>query len=194
MHDIHSMLVLRKLGIAADELRIGDQILIGKYTATCQDVTTEGAVFLMDQYLDEAMPMNEERSNVGGYAASSLRKRLNSEEILRIFRNWRDWMVPLFNDDLLRIPTVGEMFGSDWCRSAVELDGFNQWELMKTRKYRVAYRNNCIEYGWLMNRPEWSKTDFCVIDDWGDIKCRSARLSLGVRPVFLIQCYQGDKA
>lgn len=194
MHDIQDMLVLRKIGITADELRIGDQICIGKYTATCQDVTTEGAVFLMDQYLDEAMPMNWERSSIGGYAASSLRKRLNGEEILRIFRDWRDWMVPLFNDDLLRIPTVGEMFGEDWLRSAVELDGFNQWELMKTRKYRVAYRDNGIEYGWLMNRPEWSETDFCIIDDRGDIKCRSARLSLGVRPVFLIRCYQGDKA
>lgn len=35
MHDIHDMWVLRKLGIKADELRIGDQICVGKYTATC---------------------------------------------------------------------------------------------------------------------------------------------------------------
>lgn len=188
------MKVLRQTEIETNEFRVGDQIRVGRYTATCQDVTTEGAVFLMDQYLDEAMPMNEERSNRGGYVASSLRKRLNSEEILRIFRDQRDRMVPLFNDDLLRIPTVGEMFGGDWCRSTVELDGFNQWELMKTRKYCVAYRNNGTEYGWLMNRLEWSKTDFCVIDDWGEIKHRSARIPLGVRPVFLIQCYQGDKA
>lgn len=194
MHDIHDMWVLRKLGIIADEFRIGDQIYVGKYTATCQDVTAEGAVFLMDQYLDEPMWMNMERSSTGGYAASSLRRWLNSEEILRIFRDWRDWMVPLFNDDLLRIPTVGEMFGSDWCRPTVELDGFNQWELMKTRKYRVAYRDNGIEYGWLMNRPVWSETDFCAINDWGDIIRQSARRQLGVRPVFLIKCSHGDKA
>lgn len=194
MHDIHDMWVLRKLGIIADELRIGDQIYVGKYTATCQDVTTEGAVFLMDQYLDEPMWMNMERSSTGGYAASSLRRWLNSEEILRIFRDWRDWMAPLFNDDLLRIPTVSEMFGRGWCQPPIEFDGFNQWELMKTRKYRVAYRNNGTEYGWLMNRPEWSETDFCAINDWGDIIRQSARRQLGVRPVFLIKCSHGGKA
>ena len=57
------MKVLRKQEVSIQttgEFKVGDQIQIGKYTATCQKVTRKGALFLLDQYLDEAFKMNRE--------------------------------------------------------------------------------------------------------------------------------------
>ena len=38
--------------------KIGDQISVDHYTATCQTVTPKGALFLLNQYLDKSFPMN----------------------------------------------------------------------------------------------------------------------------------------
>ena len=60
------MKALRKQEVsiqAAGEFKVGDQIEIGKYTATCQKVTKKGALFLLDQYLDEPFKMNREYTN-----------------------------------------------------------------------------------------------------------------------------------
>lgn len=106
------MNVLRKVEIDTEELKVGDQIRVGHYTATCQKATQDGWIFMLDQYLDEPMQMkNDEDTNDGGYEASDLRKRLNSAEILAEFSGIE--LIPFRNGDLLRIPYYGEMFGHD---------------------------------------------------------------------------------
>ena len=124
------MIVMRRVKIEVNRPKIGDRIRVGHYTATCQESTPKGALFLLDQYLDRAYPMNRRNTNKGGYPESDLRKALQSDEVLNIFAGIRNYMVPFDNGDLLRIPFAGEIFGDklpDWC----EPDGHEQWPLMQ---------------------------------------------------------------
>lgn len=184
------MKVTRRVEIETNEFRVGDQIRVGRYTATCQKTAEEGALFLLDQYLDEGMPMNEDDANEGGYMASDLRKRLNSDEILTDFEELRDRMVPFNNGDLLRLPFYGELFGhDDWYSSgAVEPDNCEQWDLMKDRRNRIAERNGeRYEWGWLQNRQKNSAPSICFVSNGGNASYWAASASIGVRPAFLIK-------
>ena len=87
--------------IETNDIQIGDQIHVGKYTATCQEITSIVAIFLLDQYLDKLMAMNRKNTNKGGYEESDLRETLRSKEILDIFKVIRDYMVPS-GSELLR--------------------------------------------------------------------------------------------
>lgn len=183
------MKVTRRVEIETNEFRVGDQIQVGRYTATCQKTAEEGALFLLDQYLDESMQMNKEDTNKGGYEASDLRKRLNGDDVLDVFKDIRDRMVPFSSGDMLRLPFYGEMFGHDgWYRSGVvEPDDCEQWELMKDRKNRIAERTGeSYEWGWLQNKYVQSSPSFCPIGADGYANGWAASASLGVRPAFLI--------
>lgn len=49
------MKVWRKKKQKIDHFKVGDQIKVGKYTATCQKVEENGnGIFMLDQYLDKA--------------------------------------------------------------------------------------------------------------------------------------------
>lgn len=181
------MNVLRRTQIDTDILMVGDQISVGHYTATCQKVEDDGYIFLLDQYLDEAIPMNKEDTNEGGYEASDLRERLNSAEILDEFSFLE--LIPFGNGDLLRLPFYGEMFGHDgWYRSgAVEPDDCEQWELMTDRRNRIAERTGeSYEYGWFQNKYARFASSFCGVLTDGCAHGWTASKSLGVRPVFFI--------
>lgn len=180
------MKVLRQTEIETNEFRVSDQVRVGHYTATCQTVTPKGALFLLDQYLDEAYPMNRKNTNKGGYEESDLRETLRSKEILDLFDDWGDRMVPFDNGDLLRIPFFGEIFGQEDAEY-FEPDGCDQWELMKDRKNRIAFRQNCWEWGWLQNKRKGSATNFCYVDGAGHAAGWNASNSVGVRPAFLIK-------
>lgn len=179
------MKALRKQEVAiqaANEFKIGDQIEVGKYTATCQKVTRKGALFLLDQYLDTAYQMNREYTNEGGYEASDLRKELQKEEVLDIFGSVRDMMVPFKNGDLLRIPYAEEFFGDV---DGYEPSGKKQWFLMKDRKNRIAIREGeAYEWGWLQNKVKSSSANFARVNDLGHADYGGASHSYGVRPVF----------
>ncbi len=180
------MNVLRKVEIDTEELKVGDQIRVGHYTATCQKATQDGWIFMLDQYLDEPMQMkNDEDTNDGGYEASDLRKRLNSAEILAEFSGIE--LIPFRNGDLLRIPYYGEMFGhDDWYKDFAEPDDCEQWELMD-HVNRIAYRSGTyFEKGWLQNKLKWSESSFCAVKDNGNSDDWPAVFFRGVRPVFLI--------
>ena len=171
--------VIRKTNTKGLEIMVGDQIHVSKYTATCQKITQAGALFLLDQYLDQAYPMNAEDSNRGGYEASDLRKTLQSEEVLKIFAEYRDRMQPFDNGDLLRIPFFGEIFGKEDA-NYFEPDGCEQWPLMKDRKNRIAFRD------WLQNKRKGSASGFCRVSAGGHAHSWGASNSFGVRPAFLI--------
>lgn len=177
--------VIRKTATRSKEILTGDQIQVKKYTATCQIITPKGALFLLDQYLDQAYPMNEENTNRGGYEASDLRKKLQSADILALFEDYRDRMQPFDNGDLLRLPFFGEIFGSEGAEY-FEPDGCEQWPLMQDRKNRIAFRNNAWEWGWLQNKRKGSATFFCYVFNNGYAGYWLASASLGVRPAFLI--------
>ena len=84
----------RMVEIETNDIHVGDRIRVGKYTATCQEVTLNGALFLFDQYICER---------------GDLQNVLQSEEVLNIFKDIREHMVPFDNGDLLKAP-----FGYSW--------------------------------------------------------------------------------
>lgn len=183
------MKINRTMTIETNEIQIGDRIQVGHYTATCQALPGEGlALFLLDQYLDKVMQMNEKSTNRGGYQESDLREELNSEKILRDFTGLE--LAPFDNGDLLRLPFYGEMFGhDDWYDSgAVEPDDREQWPLMKERANRVAERRGeSHEWGWLQNKYVQSAPFFCFVNGDGLADDGGAPNSVGVRPAFLIK-------
>lgn len=179
-----TMMITRRTAINTDQIMVADRITVDKYTATCQKITQKGALFLLDQYLDRAYPMNKKDTNQGGYEASDLRKTLQSEEVLKIFAGYRDRMQPFDNGDLLRIPTYGEIFGGKDGRY-FETDGHKQWTLMKDSKNRISFQDNFPRWGWLQNQ-HFSRTDFAVVSTTGRPNYDSASSFNCVRPVFLI--------
>lgn len=178
------MKIERMTEIETSDIQIGDRLHVGRYTATCQKVTEKGATFLLDQYLDKAFPMNWNDTNEGGYEKSYLRKALQSDEVLNIFSDIRDYMVPFDNGDLLRIPFAGELFEKlpSWCAP----DSHEQWPLMQDRRNRLASRCGEYEWGWINNKRKSSSADFCRVDNGGGAACWGASAVLGVRPAFLI--------
>lgn len=182
------MNILRKQVMSLDspdKIRPGDQILVGKYTATCQKVTDKGAIFLLDQYMDKAYQMNYECTNKGGYAASELRQNLKKDfDTDPNFDGIRDYLRVFDQGDLVRIPTVGELFGEvDWC----VMDYTEQWKQMKDRRNRIANREGGeYEWGWLQNMSEKTMGCFAFVSGDGNVYNGTASNSGGVRPVFML--------
>jgi hypothetical protein len=182
------MKVERLAEIETTDIQIGDRIHVDQYTATCQEITPKGALFLMDQYLDKRMPMNKKNTNKGGYEESDLRKALQSEDVLKIFSCIREWMVPFDNGDLLRIPFFSEIFDQENAE-CFELDNCEQWELMKDRKNRIAFRKNNWEWGWLQNKKK-DASSFASVSNLGYCNYYNASIRRGVRLAFLIATHK----
>lgn len=183
------MKITRKTEIETTDVRVGDQIQVGKYTATCQAVPAAGyALFMLDQYLDKGMAYNRNGKTAGGYAASDVSRNLNSPDVLEIFDDLS--LVPHENGDLLRLPFYGEMFGHDeWYNSgAVETDNSEQWPLMAERRNRVADREGeDYEWGWMQNTYVRSAADACLVDADGHAYSWTASIVVGVRPAFIVK-------
>lgn len=187
------MKVLRKMEVLANGenggFKIGDQIHVGKYyTATCQKVGKNGAIFMFDQYLDKARMMNLKQTNEGGYEDSDLRTFLEGFVTSSIFDEIREMMVPFKKTgDLLRIPTAEEMFGPEEAHERYEtLSVKNQWPLMKDRYNRLAFRgeDQDKECGWLQNKDKNSNSYFAGMSCYGNKDYCNSYVTIGVRVVF----------
>ena len=186
-----SIEVKRTEGIRTKEIRLGDQIKVGHYTATCQTVTPKGALFLLDQYLDKAYPMGPvyTENGSGSYETSELRYKLNLDGLDEFPEELRKRMAPFDNGDFLRIPCFGEIFGPDHEDAKYfEPDGCEQWELMKDKKNRIAFRQDCWEWGWLQNKYKRSVSGatFATVAHYGYAGYNNASIARGVRLAFLI--------
>ena len=184
------MKIERMTEFETSDIEVGDRIHIAHYTATCQEITPKGALFLLDQYLDKPMVMNLNNSIKGGYEESDLRRALQSVDVLKLFSGIREWMVPFDNGDLLRIPFAGELFDKlpSWC----EPDDHEQWPLMRDRRNRLASRCGEYEWGWLQNKDETPSTNFYYVNGSGGIGSWTASAATGVRPAFLIATYREE--
>lgn len=190
------MKVMRKMEVSVNwesgGFKVGDQIHVGKhYTATCQKVGKNGAIFMFDQYLDETHVMNRRETNKGGYEASDLRKFLKEFVGNPIFDEIREVMVPFKKTgDLLRIPTAEEIFGPEVFEevflpaTADQVAIRKQWPLMKDRRNRLAFRgeNQDKECGLLQNKC--GDSYFTVINYYGDWDYYNSYVLMGVRVVF----------
>lgn len=179
------MKVLRRIETETNTLEVGDVIeLKNGYTATCQKITEAGALMLLDQYVDER-PMNEERSNRGGWESSDLRAFLldNLDELIPgdLFERLGHFE----NGDNVRIPMLGEMV--DDVPSWAEHQDAEQWPLMKDKRNQIAFhKDGRWDWCWCMDKDTESATNFCDVGSSGNAGGSSASNSSGVRPAFLI--------
>ena len=187
------MKVMRKMEALVDGknrgFKVGDRIHVGKYyTATCQKVGKNGAIFMFDQYLNKAWMMNLKETNEGGYEASDLRRYLKEFATGSMFDEIREMMVPFKKTwDLLRIPTAEEMFGPEEAHELYKtLSVKKQWPLMKDRHNRLAFcgEDQNLAWGWLQNKCKDFDSHFAVMNYYGGKGHYSARAAIGVRVVF----------
>lgn len=131
-----------------------------EFAATVHKVTDNEVMLIFDDYVTRR-PMNESRTNNGGFEASDLNKWLHTEFVKALPYSIRARLTDV------TIPTVGEMFGWDdkWNRDHFVADNDKQLPLMKQRRNRVAYYNNECECGWLRNatKKEFSSARFANV-------------------------------
>lgn len=184
------MEVVRKIKLKAEKFKPGDIISFElkdgeKVRARAVKREKNGMLFCMVDCIKREEQMDSRDTNKGGYEASNLRKKLNSDILDRFPAEIRDRMKPMGNGDLLRIPTEREIFGEN---KYGDSDNAEQWPCMKQVRNRIALRgdNGDWERYWLQNRYRDSASAFCRVNDFGFAYASGARFSLGVRPVFLL--------
>ena len=178
--------VLRRQELETKMVAIGDQVMvslaeIGDFTATAHKITDKGVLFIFDEYVT-SRPMNNQKSNEGGYEKSDLKKWIDTVLLAAFPETLKSRIANL------SIPTVGELFGHDdeWDNEHFEPDEDEQLPLMKERRNRVAYLNDEWEWGWLRNavKRSVSSANFALVTGDGSTSCAYASNSDGVRPEF----------
>lgn len=188
------MKVKRTVTVNVDSFKVGDTIEIDltdgvKAEAMAMKQEEDGMIFCLVDCLPNEYPMNNTRTNEGGYEESKLRKKLNGE-ILNLFpTELKATMVPLDNGDLIRLPTEREIFGKNQY-GGDESQDVKQWEPMKKRRNRMAFDGSKDEYRqcyWLANRGRKSATCFSNVTGGGRVSNAYVSYSCGVRPAFKIK-------
>lgn len=179
------MKVERKVIIKTDRFEVGDQIKVKfaneKHKATAIRREDDGMLFLLDDCLDRAMPMNENGGTEGGYDASDLRRYLK-QKTSEIPMKLQDRMVAFENGDYFRLLTFQEACGIDTEFNMT--DGQIEW--MKDRRHRMTVRKgNEYVYWWL--RDAVLATAFALVTNFGLASFNNASTSHGVRPAFKIR-------
>ena len=87
---------------------------------------------------------------------------------------------------MIRIPTEKEIFGVNKYGER-ESDDVKQFEPMKKRRNRIAFRNDEFEWYWLKNRGVESAPYFAFVNGSGYASYSDASYSFGVRPLFKIR-------
>lgn len=187
------MKVRRTEKIKVNTFRVGDVIRFKlsdgeKVEMLAVKEESDGMIFCFADCLAKEYSMNEQNTNEGGWDASDLRKKLNSEILDRFPRKIRKLLLPFENGDMLRLPTEKEIFGSNPCGED-EPESVSQWKPMKQRKNRIASQglNGGWEWYWLQNRVPNSAAIFAGVGGHGGADCGGAGIAFGVRPVVKIK-------
>lgn len=187
------MKVRRTEKIKVNTFRVGDVIRFKlsdgeKVEMLAVKEESDGMIFCFADCLAKEYSMNEQNTNEGGWDASDLRKKLNSEILDRFPRKIRKLLLPFENGDMLRLPTEKEIFGSNPCGED-EPESVSQWKPMKQRKNRIASQglNGGWEWYWLQNRVPNSAAAFADVSGDGHATCSGASAADGVRPVVKIK-------
>ena len=148
----------------------------------------DGYLCMLVDCLPELYQMNEKNTNKGVYSSSDLRKKMNSEIIDLFPADLRERMVPVFENDLLRLATEKEIFGTNEYGKD-EPESTKQFEPMKSRRNRIAFRGKDEDWSWwwLANTVDGSAADFALVDSSGDADYGNASSAGGVRPAFKIK-------
>ena len=144
-------------------------------TALAVKEEADGMVFIFEDCLSKAYSMND-----------YLMDMLNNE-LYKLFPDEiQNVMVSFGGNNMIRIPTEKEIFGVNKYGER-ESDDVKQFEPMKKRRNRIAFRNDEFEWYWLKNRGVEGATNFAGVDDNGVADYYDASYSVGVRPLFKIR-------
>lgn len=155
----------------------------GTVMATVQKVTDDEIIYMTDDCIMEA-PMNDTSTNAGGYDASVLKRKIESDLLSRFPKELRERIT------FIAPPTYGQIFGHDeWYHQAIEPDNDEQFELMKKRKNRVADYKDDYSWYWLRNatKKNYSASTFAYVRSYGGANFYDASHSSGVRVVFHVK-------
>jgi hypothetical protein len=166
-----------------------------KVQAKAVQKTDEGMLFLTVDCLKDEYPMFKYpvESMEINYFNSDLRHALNGEILDRFPEEIRSRMVGMRivntdTFDLLRIPTVREIFGENPLGKE-ESDTVEQFKGMKNCRNRIAFQGSETdkwECYWLQNRVKDYASCFARVNGDGLVYYGSASYSTGVRPIFLL--------
>ena len=196
------MEVKRTIKTDVESFEMGDVISFKlkdgeKVQAKAVKKTDEGMLFITVDCLKDEYQMFKNTGGMGSveinYFNSDLRCALNGEILDRFPDEIRSRMVGMRigntdTFDLLRIPTVREIFGEN-PYGKDESNTVEQFKGMENRRNRIALQcaeADTGEWYWLQNRVEDIASDFAYVSELGGARRFSAPYSLGVRPVFLL--------
>ena len=196
------MEVKRTIKTDVESFEIGDVISFElkdgeKVQAKAVKKTDEGMVFITVDCLKDEYQMFKYTGGMESmdikYFNSDLRHALNGEILDRFPDEIRSRMVGMgigdsYNVDILRIPTVREIFGENPLGKE-ESDTVVQFKGMKNRRNRIAFQGSKTgtwEWYWLQNRVENTFSKFARVDSAGNLSYGGASHSNGVRPIFLL--------
>ena len=143
------------------------------------------------------MVVNEERTNAGGWRDCKMRK------------DFAETILPLLPDDLVEAiiprrivqriggsefesvdkiwaPSYTELFGTDRGTDQTGDVGDVQFEFFKSKKNRIKFFKDDVNYWWLRSPYAANSTNFWLVLSLGDMTGSSANLSNGVCPCFSI--------
>lgn len=144
-------------------------------TALAVKEEADGMVFIFEDCLSKAYSMND-----------NLMDMLNNE-LYKLFPDEiQNVMVSFGGNNMIRIPTEKEIFGVNKYGER-ESDDVKQFEPMKKRRNRIAFRNDEFEWYWLKNRGVGGAAHFARVAGTGYAISLGASSSLGVRPLFKIR-------
>jgi hypothetical protein len=197
------MIVKRMKKVNTDKLKVGDQIKVRvtvfdsgypgetgamyhkeKHTATAIEDKGDKMLFLLDDCLHDARPVNENGGTEGGWNNSDLFKDLSKMQIELRGQDEDEAceFVTFKGGSKLTLLSIREVFGLD--EDYKECDGQIEW--MKDRRHRIADRNGePYECWWL--RSVVSATGFAFVGNIGGAGCNIASNAFGVRPAFAIK-------
>lgn len=144
------------------------------------------ALFIFTDCLGKKEQLHDVPGRYDGWDGCSLRKILNGRILERFPEEIRKLMRPFENGDLLQIPSVMEIFGE---RIWGQPEEDTQFPAMRGRRNRIAfqgYGSNVWEWYWLRAVGTGGTGSAAYANDSGDAISGTATLSLGVRPLFVL--------
>ena len=143
------------------------------------------------------MVVNEERTNVGGWRDCKMRKDFESvilsllpddlvasiipRKIVQHFR-WSEFE----STDKIWAPSYTEVFGTDRGTDLTGDVGDTQFEFFKSKKNRIKFFKDDVNYWWLRSPSATNSTNFWLVDTSGYMHGHNASGSCGVCPCFII--------
>ena len=182
------MIVKRMCKLDTTNFKLRDEISFTLSIGECHEAIAvkeedDGMIFIFRDCLRDRYYMNAIASNAGGYSESNLR------DILRVVirdtfpDDIRALMLPVYEKDLVRIPSEKELFGFNSISDNEDVS-VTQFETMKNMKNRQAFIRDNFDCYWLMNTVLDS---FLTCNSSGNPSYSYASNLCGIRPVFKLK-------